>query len=166
MWKVPFTAPLPRKYTRTPTVNGLFFFNFFTFFCFTGEYAEKLLLHARGYYVNDYVASMPQKSWTLTLNQNLNHGNRERLRGKHSSNVIYIVAFDKKHTRALTFENLCQRLFPSHPPTPPTNSPANSHLARERARVGLPAKGPVLVNLNNLYKVSPQVCTLLFFFYS
>ncbi len=72
-----------------------------------GEYAEKLLLHSRGYYVNDYV-----------------------------------------------------RLFPSHPPTLPANSPTNSHLARERARVGLPAKGPVLVNLNNLYKVSPQVFAL------
>ena len=67
------------------------------------EYSEKLLLHARGYYVNDYV-----------------------------------------------------RLFPSHPPAPPTRQ----RLARERVRVGLPAKGPVLVNLNNLYKVSPQVFAL------
>jgi protein O-GlcNAc transferase len=70
-----------------------------------GEYAEKLLLHSRGYYVNDYV-----------------------------------------------------RLFPSHPPTPPAKSPTDSR--SERARVGLPAKGPVLVNLNNLYKVSPQVFAL------
>jgi protein O-GlcNAc transferase len=66
------------------------------------EYSEKLLLHSRGYYINDYA-----------------------------------------------------RLFPSHPKPPPR---AQRDLSAARARVGFSRKGPVVVNLNNLYKVSGIGC--------
>jgi len=72
--------------------------------------------------------------------------------------VIFVFTYVYTYTHSGYYVNDYLRLFPSHPAPPTERDLSSGSLAREQ--VDFPRKGPVLVNLNNLYKVSPQVFAL------